>query len=195
MVTPASSPTNDRRTALLGATIEEIALAGTRGMRVDEIARRAGVSTALIYHHFTNRAGLLLAALEHVGERAEAYTDHADGTGRDDLIAVLLDEIQDEAVVRVNSAAWSELRGSAIFDQALRSTLSALRARWADDIADLVRRGQDDGSLDRSLEPVEVGLQLPMIVEGVSASWLTGTLSTHEARAHLESIVVAILRG
>ena len=195
MVTPASSPTNDRRAALLVATIEEIARAGTRGMRVDEIARRAGVSTALIYHHFTNRAGLLLAALAHVGERAEAYTNHADSTGRDDLIAVLLDEIQDEAMVRVNSAAWSELRGSAIFDQALRSTLSALRARWADDIADLVRRGQDDGSLDRSLDPAAMGIQLPMIAEGVSASWLTGTLSIHEARDHLESMVVAVLRG
>ena len=54
----------DRRTALLDAAVGEIARRGTRGMRIEQVARAAGVSPALIYHHFGDRSTLLQHALE-----------------------------------------------------------------------------------------------------------------------------------
>jgi AcrR family transcriptional regulator len=186
---------NDRRTALLVAAIEEIALKGTRGLRVDVVAKRAGVSPALIYHHFGDRSTLLQSALEHIGEQANAYTDHVEGTSRENLLAVLIDEIQDDDSVRTNSAAWGELRDSAIFDHALRPTIAALTQRWVDDIADLVRSGQLDGSIDIGLDPDEMGVRLSALVEGVSARWLTGILTTSQARDHLAAMATAMLRS
>ena len=95
----------DRRTALLDAAVGEIASRGTRGMRIEQVARAAGVSPALIYHHFGDRSTLLQSALEHISEQANAYTEHIEGNSRENLLAGLIDEIQDEVSVRTNSAA------------------------------------------------------------------------------------------
>lgn len=185
---------NDRRTALLVAAVEEIARKGTRGLRVEEVAKRAGVSPALIYHHFGDRSTLLQSALEHIGEQANAYTKHVEGTSRENLLAVLIDEIQDDELVRTNSAAWGELRDTAIFDLALRPTIAALTQGWVTDIADLISAGQLDGSIAPALDPDEMGVRLSAVVEGVSTRWLTGILTTDQARAHLAAMAAAILR-
>jgi AcrR family transcriptional regulator len=185
---------NDRRTALLVAAIEEIARKGTRGLRIEEVAKRARVSPALIYHHFGDRSGLLQSALEHIGEQAAAYTGHTEGTGRENLLAALLDEVQDDESVRTNSAAWGELRDTAIFDVALRPTIATLMQRWADDIADLVRSGQADDSIDVALDADALGVRLSALVEGISGRWLTGILTTSQARAHLAATAASLLQ-
>ncbi|MFM2073472.1 MAG: hypothetical protein RLZZ623_3736 [Actinomycetota bacterium] len=184
---------SDRRTALLVAAIEEIARKGTRGMRVEEVAKRADVSPALIYHHFGDRSTLLQSALEHIGAQADAYTEHVEGTNRENLLAALIDEIQDDDAVRTNSTAWGELRDTAIFDNALRPTVAALTQRWVDDIAELIRGGQTDGSIDVGLDPDAMGVRLSALVEGISARWLTGILNTSQARSHLAAMAAAML--
>ena len=127
----------DRRRSLLNAAVEQIAANGARGLRIEQVARAAGVSTALIYHHFRDRTTLLISALEHIGDRATAYTTPANGTGRDMLLQVLVDEIQDDLTIRTNSASWGELRDTAIFDvcdsvafDADGSSLSFLAPLW-----------------------------------------------------------------
>lgn len=183
----------DRRASLLVAAVEEIARAGTRGMRIEQVAKRANVSPALIYHHFGDRSTLLQSALEHIGAQADAYTAHTDGTGRQNLLATLADEIQDDELVRTNSTAWGELRDTAIFDPSLRPTIIRLTAQWVDDIADMIRSGQLDGSLDASIDPQELGVRLSALVEGMSARWLTGIVTTEEARRHLVASAEALL--
>ena len=185
---------NDRRTALLVAAIDEIARSGTRGLRVELVAKRANVSPALIYHHFGDRSGLLQAALEHIGERADAYTANGTGTAHERLQRVLIDEIQDNKVVRTNSAAWGELRDAAIFDKALRPTIARLTQRWNDDIAELITLGHTDGSIHRSIDPIAASQRLSACVEGVSSRWLTGMLTTTAARAHVSAIAEALLQ-
>jgi AcrR family transcriptional regulator len=189
-----ASPGPDRRTALLAAAIEEIARCGTRGLRVEEVAKRARVSLALIYHHFGDRATLLQSALEHIGKQADTYTTRNGGSARDNLVAMLVAEIQNDPVVRTNSAAWGELRDSAIFDESLRPTLTRLTQQWCDDITALVRAGHDDGSIPSTADPRSLGVQLSALVEGMSSRWLTGQLTTRQARRHLSTMIEGLLR-
>lgn len=191
--TPRAASGADRRTALLDAAVEQIALRGTRGMRIEEVAKVAGVSPALVYHHFTDRSALLMAALQHVGDRANLYTEPRGSTARVMLINLLVSEVQDEAMVRTNSAAWGELRDSAIFDEALRPTLAALTERWVTDIADIVKAGHLDGSISRDVKPSVAGIRLSAIVEGLSSRWLAGLLSTRAARGHIAESASALL--
>lgn len=176
------------------ATIEEIARRGTRGLRVEDVAKRAGCSTALIYHHFGDRTSLLQAALGHIGERAAVYTESPAGTGRERLVAMLVDEVQDLEAVRINSTAWGELRDAAIFDTAIRPTLAVLTKQWIDDIAELVRHGHADGSVAEQVDPIETGIALSALVEGISTRWLNGLLTTDDARRHLANIAGLLLR-
>jgi AcrR family transcriptional regulator len=178
--------TVDGRTALLEAACRSIAQKGLRGLRVEEVASDAGVAPSLIYHHFGDRAALLRSALEHVGQKAAAYTetDHQ-ASGRDELIATLRAEIQDDPEIRDNSAAWGEFRDAAVFDESLRSTLFRYTREWIGDVADLVRRGQRDGSITRDLDPEQVGQQLTALTEGLSTRWLASFLTTEQARSEL----------
>jgi AcrR family transcriptional regulator len=183
----------NRRTALLDAAVEQIARRGTRGMRIDEVAKAADVSPALVYHHFTDRSALLSAALEHIGDRADSYTSPRTGSSRDMLINLLINEVQDDPAVRTNSTAWGELRDTAIFDETLRPTLVALTSRWIDDVADLISAGHLDGSIDAGLDPIETGVRLTALVEGLSSRWLAGLLNTSQARHHVEIGAMSLL--
>jgi len=184
------APITDRKRALLDSTVRVIARKGVRGLRVEEVAKDAGVSVALIYHYFGDRSTLLLSALLHIGQRAHDYTrPNVDGDARTALLATVLGEIQDDEEIRENSAAWGELRDAAIFDESLRPTLEAQTREWVDDLAGIVRRGQAEGSLAAALDAAAIGQRLSALVEGMSSRWLAGLVSTAEAHALLAGAV------
>jgi AcrR family transcriptional regulator len=57
------------REALLDATIDALVELGYSGTTVQEICRRAGLSRGAQQHHFTTKAELLVAAVEHLVKR------------------------------------------------------------------------------------------------------------------------------
>ncbi|SEQ24317.1 choline-binding transcriptional repressor BetI [Thalassovita taeanensis] len=54
-----------RRAALVKATIAEIGEAGTLDVTVSQIAKRAGMSSALAHHYFGGKEQIFLAAMRH----------------------------------------------------------------------------------------------------------------------------------
>ena len=55
-----------RRAALVKATIAEIGAHGTLDVTVSQIARRAGMSSALAHHYFGGKEQILVAAMRYV---------------------------------------------------------------------------------------------------------------------------------
>ncbi|WP_233557524.1 choline-binding transcriptional repressor BetI [Rhodophyticola porphyridii] len=55
-----------RRTALVEATIVEIGRVGTLDITVAQIAKRAGMSSALAHHYFGGKEQMFAAAMRHV---------------------------------------------------------------------------------------------------------------------------------
>lgn len=55
-----------RKAALVRATITEIGRAGSLDVTVGQIARRAGMSSALAHHYFGGKQALFLAAMRHI---------------------------------------------------------------------------------------------------------------------------------
>lgn len=55
-----------RRAALVEATIQEIGKAGTLDVTVSQIAKRAGMSSALAHHYFGGKTQIFLAAMRHI---------------------------------------------------------------------------------------------------------------------------------
>ncbi|MDZ4135374.1 MAG: transcriptional regulator BetI [Paracoccaceae bacterium] len=55
-----------RKAALVKATIVEIGRTGSLDVTVAQIARRAGMSTALAHHYFGGKEAMFLAAMRHV---------------------------------------------------------------------------------------------------------------------------------
>ena len=55
-----------RKAALVNATIVEIGRTGSLDVTVSQIAKRAGMSTALAHHYFGSKEAMFLAAMRHV---------------------------------------------------------------------------------------------------------------------------------
>ncbi|MEV6955927.1 TetR family transcriptional regulator [Streptomyces sp. NPDC051183] len=178
------------------AAVRVIARSGVRGLRVEELAAEAEVSTALLYYHFKDRAGLIQRTLAFISDRATGYTDEAvSGTedARTVLLQLLLSELQDTDRVRENSIAWGELRASAIFDTELRATLAESTRSWTQDTAEAVSDAQAAGLADLRVSPLDVADRLTALVEGLSERWLSGSLTLERARELLAGAVDAEL--
>ncbi|MEU9159653.1 TetR/AcrR family transcriptional regulator [Streptomyces sp. NPDC048424] len=186
----------DRQALILEAAVRVIARNGVRGLRVEELAAEAGVSTALIYYHFKDRAGLVQRTLAFISDRATGYTDEAlkdTEDAREVLLQLLLSELQDIPRVRENSTAWGELRASAIFDTDLRAPLAESTRSWSHDTAEAISDAQAAGLADLHVTPLDAAERLTALVEGLSERWLSGSLSLERARALLTGAVDAEL--
>ncbi|MFG2651795.1 TetR/AcrR family transcriptional regulator [Streptomyces sp. NPDC048436] len=175
------------------AAVRVIARSGVRGLRVEELAAEAGVSTALIYYHFKDRAGLVRRTLEFINDRATAYTDKAvaeAADARDELEQLLLTELQDTPQVRENSTAWGELRASAIFEpEGLRDALAHATQAWVNDVADAIRAARSAAAASPAADPVDSAERLTALVEGLSERWLSGSLPLERARELLSGAI------
>lgn len=181
----------DRRTEILRAATRVIARRGVRGLRVAELAADAEVSVALIYYHFTDRAGLLHRTLEFINDRADRYTAERDaGTGepdpRTDLEQALLLELQDVPEVRENSIAWGELRASAAFEPELREDLAKATLSWVHEIAELLGQARPAGTAPAHAAAAE---RLTCLLEGLSVRWHSGSIPLDHARRLLREAI------
>ncbi|MGW6269581.1 TetR/AcrR family transcriptional regulator [Streptomyces sp. NPDC055060] len=184
-----------RTTQILEAAARLIARRGVRGLRVEELAAEAGVSTGLIYYHFKDRTGILRHTLEFINDRAERYTtDRAAGAAplapREELAETLLLELQDTQMVRENSTAWGELRASAVFDEELREDLARATLVWVQEVAALLGRVRPTAPAPAL---AEAGERLTALLEGLSMRWLSGGLRIDHARDLLRGAIDAEL--
>ncbi|SBV04625.1 transcriptional regulator, TetR family [Streptomyces sp. Ncost-T6T-1] len=182
-----------RSTRILEAAARVIARRGVRGLRVEELAAEAGVSTALIYYHFKDRTGILRKTLEFISDRADRYTTRLNPDGeplspREEVEQTLLLELQDTAEVRENSSAWGELRASAVFDEVLREDLERSTLVWVQEVADLLGRVRPTASAVALTASAE---RLTALLEGLSMRWLSGTLRIAHARTLLSEAIDA----
>lgn len=193
----------DRRVIILEAATRMIAQAGVRGLRVERIAEAAGVSTALIYYHFTDRAGLLRETLAFIADRADRYTmpDPDSLDARTVLEQVLLRELQDTEDVRENSTAWGELRSTAIFEEYLRDQLRDSTRQWITDITELTAKAlaeqstgdpsstTDPAAAPSTGDPAAIAERLTALVEGLSERWLSGSIPLSRAQHMLRDSI------
>jgi AcrR family transcriptional regulator len=126
---------NDRTTAIVEAACRVVAREGTHGLRMEAVAREAGVSKALVHYYFATRRELLRAAFAFVDDRWRARV--ADElalapTGADRLERFLLLYVDDEMVPGEHRAVWDEVWGTMRLDPELAPEVAAAYTRWAD---------------------------------------------------------------
>ena len=173
-----------RRRALLDAACVTIARRGLRGLRVEEVAAEAGVSTALIYYHFHDRGGLLAAAFDHVDRVIAGYTD----AGTDALpplrrlVAQAVNEFPDDPHAREMTVAWSEMWAGARFEPSLLERVTSPMANWVAGFAGAIREAQASSEVAAAVNATDSATRIVALIEGLRLRWLQGELTTAEAR-------------
>ncbi|CTQ50510.1 TetR/AcrR family transcriptional regulator [Jannaschia donghaensis] len=93
-----------RREMILSIALEMIAERGIAGLSTRELSRRAGVSEALIFHHFRTKVGLIVAAARSGDTLLSKLVALTKGPPPEDLGAVV-DTVTAEAVRRMAPGA------------------------------------------------------------------------------------------
>jgi TetR/AcrR family transcriptional regulator, transcriptional repressor of bet genes len=98
-----------RREAIVKATIQEVGRAGSLEVTVAQIARRAGVSSALAHHYFGSKEAIFVAAMRHVltvfGAEVRGALATAD-TPRERVEAIVRASFSAGSFRRETVAAW-----------------------------------------------------------------------------------------
>ncbi|CAJ1498615.1 TetR/AcrR family transcriptional regulator [[Mycobacterium] holstebronense] len=158
----------DRRQRILLAAEHLLARNGWRNTSLAQIARNAGVSAAGLLHHFASKEQLLHAVLD----ARDADDDiHADRSGD------LIEEIQRVAerftrapeMVGTFTVLLAEnvLPEAPLHDRMLHRYRSALEI-----VADLIRRGMDDGRYRTDLNATVKAAEIIAFINGMEMSWL-----------------------
>lgn len=143
-------PAAERRRQLVEAAIRVFTEGSYRGTTTAEIARAAGVSEPILYRHFASKRDLYLAALEHVWEKARSSWERALTEAPDACAAV---EAIGKGHVSVRSAKlqlaelWVQALSEASEDPELRRHVRRHMREVHDFVADLIRRGQEQGAI------------------------------------------------
>ena len=145
-----------RRAALVEAAVAEIGAAGSLDVTVGQIARRAGMSSALAHHYFGGKDQMFLAAMRHIlreyGAEVRAALA-ACAAPRDRLAAVIRANFAPSCFEPATVAAWlafyvhaqadpQAARLLRVYHGRLRSNLThALRCHAADPQSAAARLG------------------------------------------------------
>jgi AcrR family transcriptional regulator len=203
---PQQNRSRARLEALLEAAEEVIAESGLQGLAMREVARRADLTIASVYHYFPSTAALIRALVERqleklrgileTGLRARFPMDAA-GMSHEQVKALFAEQVgglvDDVAAFFFNTPAVSEIWGG----------LQAYPDLRALDIEDTKKNAALIQPVFTrfipSLEPVQASTMAMVLVESVSASLRLATALPPEAReqvvAALKSFVTQWLTG
>jgi TetR/AcrR family transcriptional repressor of bet genes len=135
-----------RRDALVKATIAEIGAVGSLDVTVSQIARRAGMSSALAHHYFGGKDQIFLAAMRRIltDFGAEVRSELAKATPQDRAAAIIRASFAGSCFTPATISAWmtfyvmaqtnaDALRLWRIYQRRMRSNLThALRIHGQD---------------------------------------------------------------
>src|SRR5947209_2188239 len=143
-------PAAERRQALIEAAIRVFTDGSYRGTTTAEIARAAGISEPILYRHFASKRDLYLAALDHVWSKArlswEAALQSTDNV-RQALEAMGRGHVTVRDCKFQMAELWVQALGEAAEDPELRKHLRRHMREVHDFMADVIRRGQEEGVL------------------------------------------------
>lgn len=130
------------------------------------IQQRAGAGQGSMYHHFSGKPGLALAAIRRTAEEMRAAAERALGGGGTAYARVEAYLRRERDVLRGCPVGRLTMDPDVIADEALRApvdeTLDWLRGR----LAGILREGVAGGEFDRALDPERTAATVLATVQG-----------------------------
>ncbi len=189
----------EKRRAILHAAVHVFAQKGYHGCRIADVARRAGVAYGLVYHYFQNKDELLesvfaeqwtlfVQSLEAIRSGPGSAAEQLDSVCRFVLDVFRTAPEAVRVLILEVSRAPDALRAGST-PQTLEAALRI--------VADMVRRGQQEGELRRDVDPMVAAATLLGALELNLTGMVVGLLRapSEEAVEQMKQQVVAIALG
>ena len=181
------------RERILRAAVELIAERGIGGARIAQVAKAAGVSTALVHYHFDTRETLLAETLDYAFDVASAVHlrpagengengDEADGSAAKRLADVVEQSLPTTDPARREWQLWAELWLGAARDPSLRPIAAQMYARYRTWIAAAIAEGVAAGEF-APVDPAQTADLAMALIDGLGLRVLLGDPSMPLDRA------------
>jgi len=184
----------DRRRQIVEAALILVSEHGVQGATLNRIADRVGVTTAALYGHFVNRREILLEAMDAVFERVRDLHRSADDP--DALERLRTIGLQHTRMLSTGGDVATALFEfvAASPDEGLREALGAKELVLIEDLAEIVRQGQEQGSIRQDADPYYVAWTLVSRAWTEDVSYLMG-IAGHWMGPRSERMLDEILEG
>jgi len=158
----------DRKQRILEVAQRLLTRNGWRNTTLAQIAREAGVSPAGLLHHFASKEQLLHAVVD-----ARDADDDAHANRAGDLIAEIARVPERFERTPEQMGAFTVLLVENLLPDAPLHHRLLTRYRDAVDIvAELIRRGQQDGRYRTDIDPTVRAMEIIAFVNGMETTWL-----------------------
>jgi AcrR family transcriptional regulator len=183
-----TEPAKNRKHLILDAACRAIARTGAAAVRVSDVAREAGVSTALVHYYFPSRADVIVQAFAHTDDMADAVAAGAvaeQQSGRERVERLILTWAGDDPAIRTNWAVWNEMWQYAAHNEAARTMVADSHKQWIEQVAGLIAEGAADGSIRAGVDVDGAARRLAACVDDWGRETLIGLRTPAGMRAAL----------
>ncbi|MFB6715921.1 MULTISPECIES: TetR/AcrR family transcriptional regulator [unclassified Streptomyces] len=156
-----------RREALVYAAYQCLAEGGFEGLRMRDVAGRAGIDHSTIHHHFPTKQALIVAVVDHATGQFRSTTP-PNGSPADRLrghLTTLRQKINDQPELHV---VLRELDLRARRDPELRDIIASREEGWRTSLRALLAEAAADGALTASADPAAGAELIIAAVKGAS---------------------------
>jgi AcrR family transcriptional regulator len=165
--------TEVRQEQIARAALALVAQHGVGRLNVAQVARRVGVVPSALYRHFRSKDDIIDTVFALVRARLLENVRVVTDTVPDpieQLRVVLERHVQ---LIRENQALPRVLFSEEIYDgrPSRRRAMFRTIQDYLDRVADIVRRGQDEGRVRRELEPATVAVMFLGLVQPAAILW------------------------
>ncbi len=160
-----------RKPQLLAAAAEVIAERGIAATRIADVAERAGTSAPAVLYWFDSRDELLAEALRFAEDAF--YAELSERLEELDSPRGRLAELIAASTGGDDWKLWMELWTRALRDPAVRDERQRLDDRWREQIAAIVREGQEAGEFGGP-DPNRIALELAALIDGLAVQVTLG---------------------
>ena len=137
-----------RKEALIRATLALVAENGVRGATVRGIAERADVTQGLIRHYFSSKEDLIIAAYEHhmtaMTDQTFAFAAVVDSSARDKLAALVRASLEPPVADPHAVALWASFLNKVQTDPHMKATHERTYAYFRDQLQELIRAALEE---------------------------------------------------
>jgi AcrR family transcriptional regulator len=181
-----------RRHTIIVAAIPEFTTAGYDQTRVADVAARVGVTEPVVFQNFGTKAGLFAAVLDHVSEEGARYLALLGEQSRDvvELLSLLLESDLHERLHSPGGIGMLFLDAAGNGDAGIREAGLRANQRVTQAMAEVLRRGQAEGSVRADVDPETLAW---LVLSQVHARQFRRTHGGHTSPALEQAMLDALL--
>ncbi len=124
-----------------------------RGATMAEIAREAGITEPILYRHFGSKRDLYIACLDEAWRIFRELAEKAVAENPSGCLGAIMDEYMAKRAKLRLVDLWIQALGEASDDPLIAKAVRHQIIEVHDFVADVIRRGQDDGVLHPDRDP------------------------------------------